>query len=193
MATAYHAEMSSPRSDQTVGTRVVSPLSPVGTIGPVLFGALGGTSCAAALVGLIHPWGGNQRQSFLIMLAFASWLFWLCIRRFYFSTRRMTMTRDGTVNVISRWATLVVPSGELISVLSIVPFDLSAQYPGRVTARGGSLLITQRMRMDGRSTSGAEREKDHRSLTDALAAANPDAILDARFVRGVEFGPIFGT
>jgi len=87
----------------------------------------------------------------------------------------------------------VDPSGERFSVLSRVPFDWSAQYPCRVTAQAGSPLITQRMRMDGLSLSGTEQKKDHLSLADDLAAANPDAILDARFVRGVGSGPIFVT
>jgi hypothetical protein len=87
----------------------------------------------------------------------------------------------------------VAPSGERFSVLSRASSDRSAQYPCRATAQAGPLLITQRMRMDGRSLSGTGQKKDHVSLADDLAAANPNAALDARFVRGVGSGPIFVT
>lgn len=166
--------------------------SPITSLIPTFMIVLGTAVLLFGLYGLLFPWEQTSRGGFLLAIAWALACAWFGARRLFFAARWVTMSTDGTFTFRSRRAVLVVAPGELSRIRSDIPLDWWCQYLCRIYARRGTMLVCQRLRRTVLSHAQALRDDYGSSLVSALAEANPDAILDKAFTRGVGPGPFFG-
>jgi hypothetical protein len=129
--------------DRTWGVR---RLSITATLLPLFASAVGTVVVVAGVVGIVRPWGGNPRCSFIVTTACGLLIATTGLLAYAYIVIRVDSLKDGSYRFMSRRRQMVVRPETIVSLYgSRVVYDPLGTFPFRMKTKTGSVLINRHM------------------------------------------------